>query len=391
MTQKFKVGVMGVGFIGPAHMESVRRLGFEVVALADHGQERADISSKALFVPKGYGNWQDMLADPEIDVIHIASPNFLHYEQAKAALLAGKHVICEKPLTINSEQSAELVKLARQSGLVNAVNFNLRFYPLVQEAKAMLSDGRLGDRIYIAQGSYLQDWLLLDTDWNWRLDPELGGELRTVGDIGSHWIDLVSFVQATRVKAVFADFETFIDVRKKPLKKVRTFDSKLLAGEAYEEKYITSEDYAGVLIHFENGARGMMAVSQMSAGRKNRLSFEINGSVSSLVWNSETPNELIIGHREVANQVIIKDPSLLSDQVRKYAVFPGGHAEGFPDTFRQLHQTIYDYIASGDLTQPADFPTFLDGHISMLVNEAIQKSAKHKRWVDVDYTSLNAD
>ena len=389
MTQKFKVGVIGVGFIGPAHMESVRRLGFEVVALSDHGQARADESCKAQMVPKGYGDWQDLVADPEIDVVHIASPNFQHYEQAKAALLAGKHVICEKPLTINAQQSAELMRLAKEKGLVNAVNFNLRFYPLVQEAKTLLSDGRMGDRIYIAQGSYLQDWLLLDTDWNWRLDPQLGGELRTVGDIGSHWMDLVSFVMGTRVQAVFADFATFIPVRKKPLQKLKTFGGKMPAGTEYEERFISSEDYAGVLIHFENGARGMMSVSQVAAGRKNRLSFEINGSVSSLVWDSEEPNQLMIGHREVPNQVIIKDPGLMSEAARGYAAYPGGHAEGFPDTFKQLHKAVYNYIAAGDFSQKPDFPTFTDGHISMLVNEAILKSVNEQRWLDVDYSSLS--
>ncbi|MCJ7658968.1 MAG: Gfo/Idh/MocA family oxidoreductase, partial [Anaerolineales bacterium] len=192
MKKQFNVGIIGVGFIGPAHMEGLRRLGFNVAAVAEAGQALADEAAERLFIPKAYGNWKDMLDDTEIDVVHIASPNFLHFEQAKAVLLAGKHVICEKPLAMDSKQSNELVKLAKEKGLVNAVNFNLRFYPLIQEARHMVRSGRLGDQIYIAQGCYLQDWLLLDTDWNWRLEPELGGELRAIADIGSHWIDMIT-------------------------------------------------------------------------------------------------------------------------------------------------------------------------------------------------------
>lgn len=178
MAKKYKVGVIGVGFIGPAHMEGIRRLGFDVVAVAEATQELAEQSAERLLVPKAYGDWKDLIADPEIDVVHIASPNFLHYKHAKAALEAGKHVICEKPLAMTSAESGELVRLAAEKKLVNAVNFNIRFYPLVQDAKARIEAGEIGDKLYIIQGSYLQDWLLLDTDWNWRLEPEFGGELR---------------------------------------------------------------------------------------------------------------------------------------------------------------------------------------------------------------------
>lgn len=236
MAKKFKVGVIGLGFIGPAHMEGIRRQGFEVVAVAEATQELADEAAERLLVPKAYGNWQDLINDPEIDVVHVASPNFLHYTHAKAALEAGKHVVCEKPLAMNAAESGELVRLAKEKKLVNAVNFNIRFYPLVHDAKARIKAGELGDKLYIIQGSYLQDWLLLDTDWNWRLEPELGGDLRAVADIGSHWMDLVTFVAGTRIKSVFADFETFLPVRKKPMKKIDTFGGKIEVDMAYEEK-----------------------------------------------------------------------------------------------------------------------------------------------------------
>ncbi len=385
MTKKFKVGVIGVGFIGPAHMEGIRRQGFEVAAIGEATQELAEQAAERLLVPKAYGDFNDLINDPELDVVHIASPNFLHYRHAKAALEAGKHVVCEKPLAMTAEESDELVKLAAEKKLVNAVNFNIRFYPMAQEAKAMVESGALGDKIYIIQGSYLQDWLLLDTDWNWRLEPELGGELRAVADIGSHWMDLVTFVTGTRIKSVFADFETFLPIRRKPTKKIDTFGGKMEVDMEYEEKPIHTEDYAAILFKFENGARGVMTVSQVSSGRKNRLFFEINGSDSSVVWDSEVPNQLMIGHRPEPNQLLIKDPSLMSDASRWTASYPGGHTEGFPDTFKQLQTAVYRYIAAGDYNAKPDFPTFRDGHNTILVDEAILKSAREGRWVDVTY------
>jgi len=385
MVKKFKVGVIGVGFIGPAHMEGLRRQGFEVVAVSEVTQELADEAAERLLVPKAYGNWEDLINDPEIDVVHIASPNFLHYEHAKAALEAGKHVVCEKPLAMTAEESAELVKLAEEKKLVNAVNFNIRFYPLVHDAKARIDAGELGDRIYIIQGSYLQDWLLLDTDWNWRLEPELGGELRAVADIGSHWMDLVTFITGTRIQSVFADFETFLPIRRKPKKKIDTYGGKMEVDIEYDEKEIKTEDYAAILFRFENGARGVMTVSQVSSGRKNRLFFEINGSDSSLVWDSEVPNQMMIGHRPEPNQLLIKDPSLMMDAARWTASYPGGHTEGFPDTFKQLQTAVYRYLAAGNFDVEPDFPTFRDGHNTILVDEAILKSARENRWVDVSY------
>ncbi len=255
----------------------------------------------------------------------------------------------------------------------------------MHEAKARVENGELGEKLYLIHGSYLQDWLLYDTDWNWRLEPDLGGDLRAVADIGSHWMDLVTFIAGTRIKSVFADFETFIPVRRKPKKKIDTFGGKLEVDIEYEEKPIHTEDYAAILLKFENGARGVMTVSQVSSGRKNSLVFEINGSASSLIWDSETPNQLIIGHRPEPNQLLIKDPSLMLDTAQWTASYPGGHTEGFPDTFKQLQTAVYRYITAGDFKKEPDFPTFVDGHNLLLVDDAILKSAKENCWVDVEY------
>ncbi|WP_299025932.1 Gfo/Idh/MocA family oxidoreductase [uncultured Thermanaerothrix sp.] len=379
-----KVGVAGVGFIGPAHIEALRRINIPVIGLVASNLEKSRQKATALGIPKAYASFEEMIADPEITAVHLATPNYLHYQQAKAALLAGKHVICDKPLAMNSRESAELVTLAREKGLVNAVCFNLRFYPLLHHARSLIQQGALGD-LFVLQGSYLQDWLLYPTDWNWRLEPELGGTLRAVADIGSHWLDLLTFLTGLKVKAVFADFKTFIPVRKKPSKPVETYTGKLLTPEDYVDQPIYTEDYATILLHYENDVRGVVTVAQVCAGRKNRLYFEIDGSRAAMAFDSERPNELWLGYRDKPNEVLLKDPSLLSPEARAIASYPGGHNEGFPDIFKQLFKKIYDYIEHGDYTAPADFPTFLDGHYEMLIAEAIERSAKESRWIEVQY------
>jgi len=381
--QTVGVGVVGTGFIGPAHVEGLRRNGIRVLGLAENTREKAEAKAAELGIPRVYDSYEAMLADPEIDVVHLATPNILHYPHAKAALLAGKHVVCEKPLAISSQESGELVKLAAERGRVNAVNFNIRMYPVVQHARSLVQSGELGD-LFILQGGYTQDWLLFETDWNWRLEPGLGGTLRAVGDIGSHWLDLMTFVSGLRIREVFADFKTFHTTRKKPARPLETFTGKILQPSDYIDQPIATEDYATVLLHYENGAMGVMTVAQVCAGRKNRLTFEIRGSKSAVAWDGERPNELWIGHRTAPNQTLIKDPSLLSPEAQQVAAYPGGHAEGFPDTFKQLYKKVYAYIFAGDMSKTPDFPTFADGHYEMLLGEAIERSAREKSWVTVE-------
>ena len=282
------VGLAGTGFIGPAHIEGLRRNGINVLGLAENTKEKAERKTAELGIPRLYGSLDEMLADPDIDVVHLATPNYLHHPQARAALLAGKHVVCEKPLAMTSEQSAELVKLAKEQNLVNAVNFNIRMYPLAQQARSMVQSGELGD-LFILQGSYLQDWLLFPTDWNWRLEPALGGTVRAVGDIGSHWLDLLTFITGLHVEEVYADFKTFHPIRKKPAKPVETYTGKILSPEDYIDQPINTEDYATVLLHYENGVRGVLTVSQVSSGRKNRLFYEISGKADAWKGAGQVP------------------------------------------------------------------------------------------------------
>lgn len=381
--REIRVGIVGTGFIGPAHLEGLRRNNIQVIGLAENTPELAQQKAAELGIAKAYPSFAALLADPQINVVHLATPNHLHYEQAKQALLAGKHVVCEKPLATESRHSAELVRLAAEKRLVNAVNFNLRFYPLVQQARAMVRADDLG-AIYIVQGSYLQDWLLLPSDWNWRLEPALGGTLRAVADIGSHWLDLMSFVTGLKITEVLADFRTFLPVRKKPAKPVETFTGKMLQPSDYLDQPIHTEDYASILLRFGNGARGVVTVSQVSAGRKNRVFFEINGAKSSLAWDAERPNELWIGRREGCNGLLLKDPALLAPEARAVSSYPGGHTEGFPDTFKQLSRKVYQYIRAGEFDAKPDFPTFADGHYELVLCEAIERSAKQSQWTPVN-------
>jgi predicted dehydrogenase len=384
MTRQFSVGVIGAGFIGPAHIEGLRRLGHHVAAVAEATQELADRAAGQLHVERAYGDWRRLIDDPAVEVVHIASPNHLHFAQASAALQAGKPVICEKPLAMDSRQSAELVTLARSSGVVHAVNFNLRFYPLVQEARARIRRGDLGERLFSLHGGYLQDWLLLETDWNWRLDPGAGGEFRALADIGSHWLDLAMDLTGRRITAVCAEARTFHPTRFRPRAKVDTFAGSAGASEATDPMAITTEDYAALLLRFEGDAVGSVVISQAASGRKNRLFIEVNGSRSSLAWDGERPNELWLGHRQAPNEVLLKDPSLMDAGARWSASYPGGHAEGFPDTFKQLQQRVYQAIEAGPPPAVPDYPTFVDGHRVLLVTDAIRDSLRRGAWAPVD-------
>ncbi len=376
------VAVIGAGFIGPVHVEALQRLGVPVVGILAATPEETRGAAAKLGLAKAYTSLDDLLADPAVQVVHITTPNRYHFEMASAALRAGKHVLCEKPLAMNSTESAALVSLARETGRAAGVNYNVRFYPLCLEARDMARRGDLGD-VYSICGSYVQDWLFYPTDYNWRVLAEEGGALRAVADIGTHWLDLIQFITGLEVEAVCADLKTVHPIRQRPKGEVQTFKGKEEQIVATESVAITTEDYGGVMLRFRGGGRGMLWTSQVTAGRKNCLRFEIAGSKQALSWCSESPNELWIGHRERANESLIRDPGLLSAYARGFINYPGGHNEGFPDTFKQIYRAYYDYIAAGDFAAPPTFPTFADGHREIVLCEAILKSHVEGRWVDV--------
>ena len=377
--------VVGTGFIGPVHVEALRRAGVHVTGILGSSPEKSQAAAERLGLPQGYASFDEILNDPDIDSVHITTPNKFHFEQAKAALAAGKHVMCEKPLAMDSTESAKLVGLAAEArgrNLAACVNYNIRYYPVCREAADRARNGTLGD-VYHVTGSYVQDWLFHDTDFNWRVVAEDGGELRAVADIGTHWLDLIHSITGLEIEAVCADLKTVFPVRQSPKGSVETFTSGEEKKVATEPVEIATEDYGCIMLRFAGGAKGVVHVSQVNAGRKNCLRFEIAGSRQALAWNSETPNELWIGHRDRPNENLLRDPSLLGQLGQAASDYPGGHNEGFPDSFKQLYKDFYGYVAAGDFSAEPTFPTFADGHREILLCEAILKSHQEERWVEV--------
>ena len=379
--------VIGTGFIGTVHVEALRRIGVQVRGVLGSKPERGAARADALGVARAYPSLAALLDDPTVDVVHVTSPNDLHVSQARDILAAGKHVVCEKPLAMTASGSAELVRLAAETGLVNATNFNIRYYPLNQHAHDVVTTGGLGD-VRLVTGRYFQDWLLLDSDWNWRLQPERGGALRAVGDIGSHWLDLMTFVTGQPITAVMAELATFIQTRREPTGPVETFSTERSTDTV--ERQIATEDAATILLRFANGARGAVNISQLSAGRKNSLQYEIDGAESSIAWDSEQPDQIWLGHRDRPNEILLKNPALMGPSGRAASVLPAGHVEGFGDTFGAHFRAVYADVVAGAPSVHPTYPTFADGHDEMLVGDAIARSAREGRWVEVDRSGTTA-
>jgi predicted dehydrogenase len=371
--------VVGTGFIGSVHLSTLRRLGIPIVGVLGSSAARGADRARALGVSKAYGSLEELLADPAVQVVHVTSPNVAHYGQVKAILAAGKHVICEKPLAMTSAQSAEMLALAKASGKVAAVCYNTRFYPLNQHAHGMMRAGELGD-LRLITGHFHQDWLAKDTDWNWRLEAAEGGPLRSVSDIGTHWVDLTNFVTGQKPVSVMADLATFIPERQKPLGPVETFTT---SEGATETRKIETDDAATILLRYGNGGRGMMSTSQVSHGRRGLLCWDISGSKASAAWSAEHPEDLWIGHREAPNQILLRDPSLMNPTGAAAAFMPGGHPEGFADTWAAFFTQVYRDVARGGRGADSTWATFDDGHYEMLFCDAVLASAAKGAWVDV--------
>ena len=380
-----KVVVVGIGFIGVAHVEALRRLGVDVAGVVGSSPGRARDKAARANLPMVYDDLDAVLADDSVDVVHVASPNDVHAAQARAALAAGKHVVCEKPLGVDSGETGAMVDAAEASGLVNAVCYNIRFYPSCHQAAAMVATGEIGEPRFVS-GAYLQDWLLLPTDWNWRLEAQRAGELRAVADIGSHWLDLAKFITGKRVVEVMAELHTLVPVRRHPAGPVESFAGPVDGADAGDltEETMSSDDAASIMLRFEDGVRGLVAISQVSAGRKNSVTIEVDGSDSALSWYSEEPDRLWIGHRGRPNEILQRDPTLAAPEAARLIAYPGGHVEGYPDTFRALFSQVYADVVKGAPSPNPTYPTFADGHDVMCVTEAVARSSAEGRWVAVD-------
>ena len=375
-----RTAILGTGFMGRVHLEAVQRVeSVEAAAIFGRNDDATARLAAAFSVPQATSDYRKLLHDQTLDAVDICTPNAQHFSMAKEALQAGKHVLCEKPLTTTVAEAEELVALAARSKLRNGVCHNLRYYPQVQQMRALREAGELGE-ILVVQGTYSQDWLLYDTDWNWRVDAKAAGASRAMADIGSHFFDMAEHVTGLRVSSLCADLQTFHKTRKQPKGSVETFANKMMSPEDYVETPVDTEDFGAVVFRMGDRTRGAMTASQVSAGRKNGLSIEIYGSKASVAWNQERPDELWVGHRDTGNSIFVKDPSLLTGKARGYADLPGGHSGGYDDTFKQVFRRFYASISA---TDSIEYPQFADGLRQMVILDSVLASSAARKWVEV--------
>ncbi len=379
--KKIKTAIVGTGFMGKVHAENVRRLGnVEIAAVVGSRQATADKFAEAMSIPFATSDLNVVLENKEIEAVHICTPNVDHFPMSLAAIEAGKAVLCEKPMTMTVKEARELVAAAKAKNAVNCVQHNLRYYPVVQQMRQMIASGELGE-ILIVQGTYSQDWLLYDTDWNWRLDAKSNGKLRVMGDIGSHWMDMIQHLTGQEITELCADLSIFHRSRKRPKGSVETFSGKKASDAEVDTFPIDTEDFGMVLLHLGERTRGAFTVSQMSAGCKNYFAFQIFGTKAGVAWTQEQPDTLWIGHRNEPNQILIKDASLFHPAAASFADLPGGHSEGYDDSHKQVFKRFYAKVA--DANAPVDYPTFADGLHGMILLEKVSESAEKRGWVTV--------
>jgi predicted dehydrogenase len=378
---RIRTAVIGTGFMGRVHLEALRRVPHvDVVEIAGTSLEKAKALGAGYGIVNATGDWRDIMADPSIDAVHITTPNDSHFPMAKAAFEAGKHVLCEKPLALTVAEARTLTEMQKAKKLRGALCHNLRYYPMVQQIRAMREAGELGD-ILVVQGTYSQDWMLYETDWNWRVEPALSGVSRVMADIGSHFFDMAEHLSGLRVRSLCSDWQIFYPTRKRPKNGGETFSGKMAAPSESIDVKVETEDFGATLFRMGSRARGAMTASQASAGRKNGLVMEIYGTKAGVTWCQEKPEELWIGHRDAPSQTLLKDPALMHETARGFADVPGGHAEGYQDTFKQLFRRFYASIADPDA--PMDYPQMADGLRQMNILAAEQESNQRHAWVDV--------
>ena len=384
------MGLIGPGFVAAHHIDAVRRLGdVDVVAIAGSSQESAERKAREYKVERAYGDFHALISDPDVQVLHNTTPNYLHLPVIMAALAAGKHVISDKPLAMNPEEGRLLRDAAVAAGVAHVVTFNYRGNPLVEQARSMVARGETQGVTFV-HGHYLQDWMTDPNVYSWRSDPAKGGVSSALGDIGSHWCDLAEHVSGLKITSVLADLTTVIPTRYSSGSSAEAFSSR----SAVERTAVTvqSEDLASVLLRFENGAKGCFSVGQVLPGHKNDLELEVNGRACSLKWRQEEQNELWLGHHNQPNAVMAKDPSLVSPDVRRYTHLPGGHQESWADAFLNVIRDAYEWIREGAARdrKSAMLPTFDDGYRSACLIDAMLRShAAGGVWEKVPYVPSN--
>jgi len=368
------IAIMGAGMIGAVHRRAAMVAGAKVIGVGASTPQRARDAARAWNLPRAYADIEQAIADPEVQVVHVCTPNHLHRPMAQAALEAGKHVVCEKPLATSLEDAKALAALADKAGKVATVPFVYRYHPVVREARARIQQGELGP-LRLIHGSYLQDWLLDPASNNWRVDPALGGASRVFADIGSHWCDLVEWVGGERFIEVSSVFETVIAERAADTGK--SFTKPAAGGEM---QAVASEDVAAAMFKTERGTLATMTVSQVSAGRRNRLWFEIDGAKSSVAFDQEDCERLWLGFPDQREMAFVRGPGAGSAEQRRLAVFPAGHAQGYGNCFEAFIADTYQAIKS---ERPEGLPTFEDGLRSALIIDRVIASAGARAWMPI--------
>ena len=371
---KLGIAIVGTGMIGAVHHRAALLAGAEIRGVAASSPHRARDVAQAWNVPRAYRDIEEVVTDPQVHVVHVCTPNHLHRAMAQAALEAGKHVICEKPLATTLEDAQALAALATSTGLVATVPFVYRYHPVVREARARIAQGELGP-LHLIHGSYLQDWLLDPASNNWRVDPALGGASRVFADIGSHWCDLVEWVSGERFAEVSAAFATVIAERSTDTGQSFT---TAVAGGAMQA--VASEDVAAAMFRTGAGTLASLTVSQVSAGRHNRLWFEIDGAKASVAFNQEDAERLWIGLPDQREEVFVRGPGAGSAEQRRLSVLPAGHAQGYAQCFEAFVADTYRAIEG---EQPQGLPTFEDGVRSALIVDRVIASARTRAWTTI--------
>ena len=382
---KIKCAIVGMGYVSVNQIDALRRVGFvDIIGALDVNYELSKKKAEKYYIPKCYTTVEEMLADDEVQVVHNCTPNYLHKEINEKAIKAGKHIFAEKPLCKNSKESEELLRLLQVNPkIVAGVDFVYRMNPLVLAMREKILAGDIG-KPRLVHGSYLQDWLLYETDYNWRMDSEISGKSRCVADLGSHWMDLVQFITGGRITDVCSDLVTAIPVRKSPVGQVEAFSVN--TNVDYENKTIDTEDYGAIMFKMDNGIHGIYCCSQVSAGRKCALSMEIDGEKASLYWNQEEADQMWMGFKDKPNEHIMRNPNFMPDNIKQYTYLPAGHPEGHNDAMANIMKSYYSFIRDGKVPgkDKCDFATFEDGHYSVKLVEAILKSNECRQWTAIE-------
>jgi predicted dehydrogenase len=371
-----RAAIIGGGFIGRVHARALRLLGVRLAGVVASTPARSQAAALELGAEQAFDDAAALIQGPGVDVVHVCTPNYLHRPLVELAIAAGKHVVCEKPLGVSGAEAAALAALARGAGVVAAVPFAYRYHPMARQARAMARSGALG-RIHLIHGSYLQDWLLSSADSNWRVDAGLGGESRAFADIGSHWCDLAEWATGQRITELIAMTDIV-----RPQRVAATYRTFEHAGTAPEQdmRPVTTEDVACLMFRTAENVAGTVTISQVSAGRKNRLWIELDGGEASLVFDQERPESLWVGYRDRGEE-LVRDDAILVPDARRLSTLPPGHAQGFLECFAAFLGDVYGAIADGG--EPG-YPSFEDGLRTARLADAVLESARVRAWVKVE-------